>query len=242
MQISCWIPKSNTAITNATATDYSRLESALGYTFVDKDLLTKALTHKSVGRDNNERLEFLGDAVLGYVVARRLFATRPGDAEDVMTLMRASVVKGETLASVAAELGIAAHLRLGVGERKSGGHQRASILADTMEAIIGAVHEDGGIDAAGALVATLFDARLQELDPEAIKDPKTRLQELLQGAGLTLPRYEVVDTQGADHQQVFSVRCRVDALGVELTAQGPSRRVAEKAAADAMLGEIDDRV
>jgi ribonuclease-3 len=111
-----------------------------------------------------------------------------------------------------------------------------------MEAIIGAVHEDGGVEAARQLVVTLFDARLQELDPEAIKDPKSRLQELLQGSGLALPRYEVVATHGSDHQQVFSVRCRVDALGVERVAKGSSRRNAEKEAAQAMLVEIDGRV
>jgi ribonuclease-3 len=242
MPTSCWPSTSSTVIANPDVSGLSGLEAALGYTFVDKDLLLRALTHKSVGRDNNERLEFLGDAVLGYVVARRLFETRPSDGEDVMTLMRASVVKGETLAQVAAEVGIAAHLRLGVGERRSGGHERASILADALEAVIGAVHEDGGIEPARRLVETLFDARLQKLDPDAIKDPKTRLQERLQGSGLALPSYEVVGTQGADHQQVFSVRCRVAALGVELVAEGSSRRNAEKQAAEAMLVEIDGRV
>lgn len=242
MPTSCWLSTRNTAITNADRTDLSALEAALGYSFVDKNLLIKALTHKSVGRDNNERLEFLGDAVLGYLVAGRLFKTRPNDGEDVMTLMRASVVKGETLAQVAAELGIAPYLRLGVGERRSGGHQRASILADATEAIIGAVHEDGGIECARQLVAKLFDARLQALDPDAIKDPKTRLQELLQGSGLALPIYEVVATQGSDHERVFSVRCRVDALEIELIADGSSRRNAEKQAAQAILVELDGRV
>jgi ribonuclease-3 len=218
------------------------LQAALGYTFRDSSLLVRALSHKSLGTENNERLEFLGDAVLGYVVARRLFASRPGDGEDVMTLMRASVVKGETLAHVAQELGISEHLRLGIGEQRSGGHKRASILADALEAVIGAVHEDGGIIAAEQLVLRLFDDRLQRLDPGAIKDPKTRLQELLQGSGLALPEYRVVDTQGSDHQQVFSVCCRVDALGVEQFAQGSSRRSAEKQAAEAMLVEIADRV
>lgn len=242
MSTSCWFSTSSTVIASPHKTGLSELEATLGYTFVDPSLLTRALTHKSLGRDNNERLEFLGDAVLGYVVARRLFATRRSDGEDVMTMMRASVVSGETLARVAREVGIAAHLRLGAGERRSGGHKRASILADAMEAIIGAVHEDGGIEQAERLVLNLFDTRLQGLDPAAIKDPKTRLQELLQGSGLALPEYSVVDTRGSDHQQVFSVCCRVDALGVERVAQGSSRRNAEKEAARAMMVEIDGRV
>ncbi|MDH3643017.1 MAG: ribonuclease III, partial [Gammaproteobacteria bacterium] len=236
-------------------------EAALGYTFVDRHLLTQALTHRSArgeekgrrgeekgrrgeekGRADNERLEFLGDAILGYVVARHLFATRPGDGEDMLSLMRASVVKGETLAEVAGEVGVAAHLRLGVGERRSGGHKRASILADAMEAVIGAVHQDGGVGPAEQLVLRLLESRLQNLDPESVKDPKTRLQELLQGSGLALPEYAVVDTEGSDHSQVFSVCCRVDALGVEFVAKGSSRRGAEKQAAEAVLAEIEDRV
>ena len=239
---SCWSLTRHTVITNPNETELSELEAALGYSFVDKSLLIRALTHKSVGSDNNQRLEYLGDAVLGYVVARRLFATRPDDGEDIMTLMRASVVKGETLAQVAADVGIAQHLRLGVGERRSGGHKRASILADALEAIVGAVHEDGGIEPAEKLVNELLGRRLQELDLDTIKDAKTRLQELLQGSGLALPEYEVVGTQGLDHQQTFSVRCRVDALGVELVAEGSSRRSAEKQAAQAMLVRIDGDV
>lgn len=233
---------SSTAIANPDVAGLAELEAALGYTFADRKLLIQALSHKSVGRDNNERLEFLGDAVLGYVVAKRLFTTRPGDGEDVMTLMRASVVKGATLAEAASEAGIGAHLRLGVGERRSGGHQRASILANALEAIFGAVHEDGGIEAAERLVLGVLDARLHQLDPGDIKDPKTRLQELLQGAGLALPEYEVVAKHGSDHQRVFSVCCRVAAFEVELIAEGHSRRAAEQQAAQAMLIEIDGRV
>ncbi len=156
--------------------------------------------------------------------------------------MRANVVKGETLAEAAGDLGIAAYLRLGVGERRSGGHKRASILANALEAVIGAVHEDGGIEAAERLVLALLDSRLDALDPADIKDPKTRLQELLQAAGLALPEYSVIATQGSDHQQVFRVRCRVEALGVALIGEGNSRRNAEKQAAQAMLLEIEDRV
>lgn len=242
MRTSCCLSTSPTAIANRDDADLQRLEAALGYTFADPSLLVRALTHKSASRDNNEKLEFLGDAVLGYVIARRLFEAHPGAGEDAMTLMRASLVRRDTLAQVAAELDIAAYLRLGVGERRSGGRKRVSILADAMEAIIGAVHEDGGIEPTVVVISRLFDSRLAILDLDVMKDPKTRLQELLQGAGLPLPEYEVVDTQGSDHQQVFSVRCRVEALDVALTGEGRSRRSAEKHAAEAMLAEIEDRV
>lgn len=242
MPTSCWSSRTSTTITSRRQTSLDGLEAALGYTFSDKNLLIRALTHKSIGADNNERLEFLGDAVLGYVIAKRLFATRPGDGEDVLTMMRASVVKGETLAEAAADVGIAEYLRLGLGERRSGGHQRASILANALEAIIGAVHEDGGIEPAEQLVLALLDRRLHALNPAEIKDPKTRLQELLQGAGLALPEYSVVSTRGSDHEQVFSVCCKVEAFGLELLGEGNSRRNAEKQAAQAMLLEMEGRV
>ncbi|MEZ5558354.1 MAG: ribonuclease III [Pseudomonadales bacterium] len=216
----------------------TRLESRLGYRFADPGLLEQALTHKSFARDHNERLEFLGDAVLGYVVAQRLFEARPGAAEDELTLLRASLVRRETLAELATELDVGSFLRLGVGERRSGGHKRKSILADALEALIGAVHLDGGIEAARALVLALLEPRLQALDPETLKDSKTRLQELLQGRNLPLPEYAIVATSGAAHARVFTVSCRVGALHLEVTADGRSRRAAEKAAALRMLDEV----
>ena len=212
----------------------------LGYRFTNQDLLRRALTHKSAGADNNERLEYLGDAVLGYVIADMLFA-RNQFGEDAMTLMRASLVKRDTLAQVAESLQLGEFLLLGSGERKSGGHQRRSILADSFEALLGAMHEDGGLLPARQLIEALFEPRLQALDPKAIKDAKTQLQEHLQGVGMALPVYETVGTSGAEHRRRFVVRCRVADLQLEVEATGDSRRRAEQAAAQSMLEVIHER-
>jgi ribonuclease-3 len=214
------------------------LEAALGHRFGDRSLLQQALTHRSASRPNNERLEFLGDAVLGYVIAERLFETRTADAEDVLTLMRASLVRRETLAEIARELDLGAFIRLGSGERRSGGHKRSSILADGLEAVLGAVHLDAGIEAARRVIVRLFDERMAALNPDAVKDPKTRLQEWLQGKNLPLPVYKIVETSGTAHEREFLVSCEVADLGLEVTARGRSRRAAEKNAANGMLERI----
>jgi ribonuclease III len=214
------------------------LASALGYCFADPNLLIQALTHKSFTRHHNERLEFLGDAVLGYVVADRLYQEQPDAHEDTMSLLRASVVRKETLSAVAKELDLGDYLRLGLGVRRGGGHRLDSILADALEAVIGAVHLDGGIEAARRVTLKLLESRMQNLDPEALKDAKTRLQELLQGAGLDLPEYSIESTAGSAHARTFTVRCRVSAFDVEVTAQGRSRRAAEKQAAGLMLDQV----
>jgi ribonuclease-3 len=219
-----------------------RLQATLGYRFADLALLDRALTHKSFARDHNERLEFLGDAVLGYVVAHRLFEGEPDAREDTLSLLRASLVRKETLADVARDIGLGTHLRLGTGERRSGGHQRASILADALEALIGAVHLDGGIEASRRVILNLLDARLRSLDPEAVKDAKTRLQELLQGANLELPEYEVLHSAGVAHAKVFTVSCRVAALELEVSGEARSRRLAEQRAAALMLPEVQARL
>lgn len=232
---------SNTAASGA-APGVDRLQSALGYRFQDPLLLQQALTHKSHSRDHNERLEFLGDAVLGLVVAEQIFAERPDAHEDAMSLLRASLVRKETLAQVAAELALGDHLRLGAGVRKGGGHQIDSILADALEAIIGAVQLDGGMTAARAVVLALFGERMRGLDPEALKDAKTRLQELLQGAGLELPVYHIESRTGSAHARTFTVSCRVDALELAVSAQGRSRRAAEKNAAADMLALVGERL
>lgn len=224
----------------ASRPNLAKLESVLGYRFTDQTLLRRALTHKSAGTDNNERLEFLGDAVLGYVVADLLFAGEQA-GEDTMTLMRASLVKGDTLAQVAESLGLGQFLLLGAGERRSGGQQRRSILADTFEAVLGAIHQDGGLAPARQLVETLFEPLMRDLDPLSVKDPKTRLQEHLQGAGLALPRYETVSTSGAEHRRTFRVRCQVDELALVAEATGASRRRAEQAAAREMLQQLAER-
>jgi ribonuclease III len=219
-----------------------RLQARLGYRFSDPSLLAQALTHKSFARDHNERLEFLGDAVLGYVVAHRLFELEPDVHEDTLSLLRASLVRKETLAEVAREIGLGDHLRLGLGERRSGGHQRASILADALEAVIGAVHLDGGVVAAGELIVRLLDARMRNLDPDAVKDAKTRLQELLQGANLELPEYVIERSSGTAHAKVFTVSCRIASLSLEVSGEGRSRRAAEQLAAQRMLPEVTARL
>ncbi len=227
---------SSTGTSNAES--LARLEAALGHRFGDRALLEQALTHRSAARPNNERLEFLGDAVLGYVIAERLFETRNADAEDVLTLMRASLVRRETLAEIARELNLGAVIRLGSGERRSGGHKRSSILADALEAILGAVHIDAGVEAARDVIVRLFSERMAALDGNAVKDPKTRLQEWLQGENLPLPVYKIVETSGTAHEREFLVSCEVADLGLEVTGRGRSRRAAEKNAASGMLERI----
>ncbi len=217
-----------------------RLQSRLDYQFDDPQLLELALTHKSHSRTHNERLEFLGDAVLGYLIAESLFRDQPTLAEDALTLIRAALVRKETLAEVAQSIGLGEFLSLGSGERKSGGRQRESILADTLEAVIGAVNLDGGIAAADALVQRLFAERLVAAGARgAHKDPKTRLQELLQGRALALPAYEVIGTVGSEHQRTFTVSCQVTDLSLTTTGRGASRRAAEKDAALAMIEAVE---
>jgi len=230
-------PSRNATSTPSRAPD-ARLEAALGYAFTQPELLTQALTHKSFSRDHNERLEFLGDAVLGYVVAEALYRQQPQAHEDIMSLLRASLVRKETLSAIAKEVGLGEYLRLGVSVRRSGGHRLDSILADALEAVIGAVHLDGGVEEAGRVTMNLLESRMQNLDPEAEKDAKTRLQELLQGASLDLPEYAIRATSGSAHSRLFTVSCRVPAFGLEVTAEGRSRRAAEKQAAALMLEQV----
>lgn len=234
-------PFTKSSSTRNAAAD-ARLQALLGYQFNDPALLDQALTHKSFARDHNERLEFLGDAVLGYVIAHRLFEERPDAHEDTLSLLRASLVRKETLAAVAADLNLGTYLRLGVGERRSGGHHRASILADALEAIIGAVHLDGGIEAARAMTLRLLEPRLQHAHAETLKDAKTRLQEALQGASCELPEYQIESTAGSAHARTFRVRCRVAAFDLVVTAEGRSRRAAEKRAAELMLEQVARRL
>ncbi len=229
---------SSTGISSAST--LPKLERRIGYQFSERSLLERALTHKSAGPPHNERLEFLGDAILGYVIAQALYRTQRDLAEDRLSLLRAQLVRRDTLAEIANELDLGAFLVLGVGERRSGGRQRPSILADAVEAVIGAVAEDGGIEAAQGLVLALFASRLDELDVDAAKDPKTRLQEQLQAAARPLPVYTVIATEGSDHARRFTVRCAVESLELETTGQGNSRREAEKAAAASMIETIAD--
>jgi len=208
------------------------LHERLGCSLADSGLLLRALTHRSYGPDHNERLEYLGDAVLTFVVAELLFQAYPEASEGELSRFRASLVSGDALAAIALELGLGDHLRLGEGELKSGGQRRASILADALEALVGAVYLDQGLEAARVLAARLFGKQLAALPQSAeLKDAKTRLQELLQGRGLGLPAYSVLEVYGEPHEQRFRVRCDVVELAVAAEAEGSSRRRAEQEAA-----------
>jgi ribonuclease-3 len=214
----------------------SALQGRIGHRFRNAALLEQALTHRSFGASHNERLEFLGDAVLDCVVAQELFERFPGLAEGELSRLRASLVHEAALAAVARELGLPEVLRLGEGEHLSGGAERASILADALEAVFGAVFLDAGYDAARAAVTHALRAPLAQLDARApAKDAKTRLQETLQALHRELPEYRVLQVQGAAHRQVFEVECLARALGLRATGSGNSRRRAEQRAAENLL-------
>ena len=211
----------------------------LAYEPRDAGLFRAALTHRSAAGANNERLEFLGDAVLNLVTARHLYNAFPDAAEGDLSRLRARVVSREPLAEVAAELDVGQVLQLGSGELKSGGFRRQSILADALEAVFGAIYLDGGLAAAEPVILRLFGPRIAALpEPEALKDAKTRLQEYLQSRSLSLPRYAVERVEGEDHAQTFEVSCEVPALGVRAQGRGSSRRRAEQEAAERMLSQI----
>jgi ribonuclease-3 len=214
----------------------------LGHRFGDPALLEAALTHRSAGRVNYERLEFLGDSVLNFAIALSLFHAFPDAPEGDLSRYRAALVSSPSLASVAAELGLGEQLRLGSGELKSGGFRRDSILADSLEALFGAVYLDAGLEAARAVIDRLLGPRLQELpSAETLKDPKTRLQEVLQARGLPLPRYTLEETGGEPHEQWFVVSCEAAGLQLLATGRGSSRRRAEQDAAQRVLDDIANR-
>lgn len=213
----------------------------LGYDVRDPALFSAALTHRSAARAHNERLEFLGDAVLNLSIAEFLYRANPQATEGDLSRLRASLVSSQPLAETAAQIGIGEVLRLGSGELKTGGFRRESILADALEAILGAVYLDGGLAEAQRVISALFAQRLEHLpDTDDLKDSKTRLQEYLQSRGLPLPAYEVVRTEGEIHAQTFWVRCEVSSLGRGATGQGLSRRRAEQEAAAVVLRDILD--
>ena len=214
----------------------SVLEKRIGYRFTGAALLQQALTHRSFGSPHNERLEFLGDGVLDCAIAEELFRRFPDSSEGELTRLRASLVRETALAEVAQDIGLAEFLRLGEGEAASGGARRASILADTLEAIFGAAFLDGGYSAARAAIRRAFGGALEKFDAASpLKDAKTRLQEYLQGRRRKLPQYRVASTKGAAHRQTFEVECVVDELGLAATGTGTSRRAAEQQAAESML-------
>lgn len=215
----------------------------LGYEFRDPALCAAALTHRSAGAAHNERLEFLGDAVLNCAVARLLFDRNPQADEGVLSRLRARLVSGETLAGIAARIGLGDHLRLGPGELKTGGFRRASILADALEALIGAIMVEGGFEPAARAACHLVEPQLGRLTTaEEIKDAKTRLQERLQAGSLPLPAYNLVSVDGDAHARQFEVQCEVSALQLTTRGQGSSRRRAEQCAAARMLELLPGRI
>ncbi len=214
----------------------------LGHDFGDHGLLKLALTHRSHGASNNERLEFLGDSILNFIIAEDLYRRFPKAREGQLSRLRASLVKGETLAEVAVSLQLGASLRLGQGELKTGGHRRESILADALEAIIGAIYLDCGLDAARNCILYWYDERLAGLNlKNTDKDPKTRLQELLQAKQVPLPEYQLDKVEGQAHDQMFTVSCRSKLLTQPCIGVGRSRRYAEQQAAHRALELLQEK-
>ncbi len=220
----------------------SWLEKTLNYRFADTGLFARALTHRSAAGTNNERLEFLGDAVLDFVISEVVFELRPDASEGDLSKLRSSLVKDASLAELAGELGLGEHLILGSGERKTGGHRRESILADALEAIFGAVYLDTGFDAACEVIERVFEKRLQALpNAEDLRDPKTRLQEWLQGHKMSLPEYELTSVTGKAHAQRFAVTCTVTEMSHTTEGNSTTRRKAEQQAARRMLAFIQEK-
>ena len=214
----------------------SWLEKTLRYRFQNAELFQQALTHRSASNRNNERLEFLGDAVLDFVVSEVVYLARPDAPEGDLSKLRASLVKDESLAELALELGLGEHLILGGGERKTGGHRRESILADALEAIFGAVFLDNGFDAAREVINRVYEERYRELpDVGDLRDPKTRLQEWLQARNMALPNYELVKLSGEDHKRRFIVTCTVVEESASTDGESTTRRKAEQKAAQRMI-------
>lgn len=216
-----------------------RLQQKIGYQFQQIDLLEQALTHRSAGYKHNERLEYLGDAILNLTIAEALYYRFPKANEGELSRMRATLVREQTLAILAREFDLGSYLYLGPGELKSGGFRRESILSDGVEAIIGAILLDSDLTSACEVVKQWYKPLLQQIQPgEEQKDPKTRLQEYLQGKRLPLPHYEIIDIQGRDHCQTFKVKCHIKNLDKTFMGIGSSRRKAEQAAAEQILKEL----
>lgn len=217
-----------------------RLQRRLGYVFQQKELLLQALTHRSASGKHNERLEFLGDSILSFVIANELYRRFPCVDEGDMSRMRATLVRGNTLAEMAREFDLGEYLRLGPGELKSGGFRRESILADTVEALIGGVFLDSDVQTVERLILFWYHDRLEKISHgDKQKDPKTRLQEYLQGRHLPLPTYLVAQVRGEAHDQEFTIDCVVSGLSSPVTGIGSSRRKAEQAAAEQALKQLE---
>lgn len=224
---------------SASGLGYQRLEQRLGYVFHDRRLLQLALTHRSHGASNNERLEFLGDSILNFIIGEALYQQLPQAREGQLSRLRSQLVKGDTLAELARDFELGENLVLGEGEMKSGGHRRDSILADAVEAIIGAIYFESGMEACRERVLAWYGARLQGINLDTSgKDSKSRLQEYLQAQRQPLPEYRVVDVGGEGHAQVFTIECHVALAKLPTRAQASNRREAEKQAAAAMLQQL----
>ena len=216
------------------------LAGRLGHAFKDASLLQTAVTHRSFGTPHNERLEFLGDSILNCAIAAALYARFPAQNEGDLSRLRANIVRQDALHQLAQALRLGDELRLGEGEARSGGHQRPSILADALEALFGAVYLDAGFEAANGVILRLYASLLTELVPgQSTKDPKTRLQEWLQGRKKALPRYQLLETSGAAHEQRFEVACEIESPSLRTTGRGSSRRLAEQAAAETALKALE---
>lgn len=216
------------------------LEQRLGHRFTRRALLKEALTHRSFSADNNERLEFLGDSLVNFIVAADLFERFPDAREGQLSRLRASMVRGKTLAEIARELELGSMLRLGVGEKKSGGAQRLSLLADALEAVIGAIYLDAGMQTCEQVVRQWFETRLADLSLDRpIKDAKSQLQEILQARKFSVPDYRVLQITGSDHEQQFEVVCEVSELALQTFGKGSSRKTAEQKAASDMIRRLE---
>lgn len=216
-----------------------KIADLIGHVFKNLDLIELALSHRSYSKKNNERLEFLGDSILNFTIAAELYKRFPDVPEGDLSRLRSSLVDKDTLAKIATSLDLGSFIKLGGGELKTGGWRRDSILADATEAVFGAVYEDAGIEVAQALVLRLYQDYLNDLpDVEMLKDPKTRLQEWLQGQKFPLPTYSMVSVSGKSHDQTFKVQCQVNSHQVTVEAEGKSRRKAEQAAAELALKNL----
>jgi ribonuclease III len=223
-----------------TKASLSRLQAKLGYTFTEQSLLRQALTHRSYAATHYERLEFLGDGVLNFVIAHCLYQRFSDIKEGELSRVRAHLVKQDALESIARRLKISDYLYLGEGELRSGGLERPSILADVVEAIFGAIFLDAGFDAVQKVIVALYQPLFDDLDPnKAGKDPKTQLQERLQAIKIAVPKYDIIDTSGAAHEQIFTVSCVIEALAVRTEGAGSTRRLAEQNAAHTAMLLLD---
>jgi len=217
----------------------NNLLKKLEYSFNDIELLNEALTHRSYAAKNNERLEFLGDGILNFVIAHELFKQYPDVQEGDLSRLRANLVNKESLAVIAKQLELGDVIRLGSGELKSGGFRRPSILADAVESIFGAVYCDGGFEPCRELIVRLYANRLSSpTDLQSLKDPKTQLQELLQSRRFALPDYQVTNVTGQAHAQIFHVRCNIKPMNIDVSGEGKSRRKAEQVAAEKAIAEV----